>query len=188
MSDTMLRTQIMKAMMFATEKHKGQKRRFCDKPYVIHPKAVARILEKLGCSTLLIVAALLHDTLEDTDATYDELVDTFGVEVADLVFELSNRKPKSMSKHDYMVKKIQGLSFNALTIKLADRLHNILYLEFDRVDIKFVKKYYFETVAMMDVVTLSGELDPQYTLYNDIKSILRYIELRFDVMGEKYEN
>ena len=75
---------IMKAFNFANEKHKNQKR-VSGEPYIIHPINVAYILAEIGLDDSTICAALLHDIVEDTDTTHEDLVQNFGTEIADMV-------------------------------------------------------------------------------------------------------
>ena len=77
-------TTLNKAYEFAAKAHKNQKRKSGD-PYVNHPLAVANILSDLRLDSATIVTGLLHDTIEDTKATYDIVLKEFGKEVADLV-------------------------------------------------------------------------------------------------------
>ena len=75
---------LNKAFKFALDAHKNQKRKSGD-PFVIHPVAVANILSELKLDSATITTGLLHDTIEDTNATYDIVLKEFGKEVADLV-------------------------------------------------------------------------------------------------------
>ena len=76
--------EIQKAYEYADRKHKNQLRK-SGEPYIIHPLAVAEIVAEIGLDTDAIVAALLHDCLEDTDASFDEISHMFGQTVAELV-------------------------------------------------------------------------------------------------------
>ena len=122
---------LKEVLEFATEKHKGQKRDD-GKDYIIHPMRVAELVDKYkACDSknreILIAAALLHDTLEDTYTSYKELVENFGEAVASLVQELTTAKfaSKTIGKGLYLAEKMQYMTNYALTIKLADRLDNV---------------------------------------------------------------
>lgn len=122
-----------KALEYAKDKHKGQSRA-SGKPYITHPIRVAQLVTKYKKSKnldLLITAALLHDTLEDTYASYREIEGKFGLNVADLVREIYTAKsqPNLVGKANYLARKMEDLSSYALVIKLADRLDNICDLE-----------------------------------------------------------
>lgn len=81
---------VSRAGLFAAQKHQGQLRKYTHDPYIVHPRAVAIAVAAAGGDEAQIAAALLHDTLEDTDATYDELVALFGHDVAGLVDQLTD--------------------------------------------------------------------------------------------------
>ena len=83
----MKKSILRKALEFATKKHWGQT--YGDHEFIMHPIEVARLLEGLGQSEEVIAAGYLHDTLEDTDTTYEELVKRFGYRVANRVFEVT---------------------------------------------------------------------------------------------------
>jgi len=122
---------LSKAYTFAVEAHKNQKRDAGD-PYIIHPVAVASILTELKLDSATITTGLLHDTIEDTKATYQTVEKEFGKEVADLVdgvTKISQLEGKviSNSKAENFRKLILATSkdIRVLLVKLADRLHNM---------------------------------------------------------------
>jgi len=122
---------IIKALQFAAEKHRGQTRKVSGLPYITHPIIVSELLRKYKTSKVLaqlIVAALLHDVLEDTDTTLNEISNEFGSMVAGLVLELTSDKEeiKKLGKNKYLKKKMISMTSYALVIKLVDRLSNIL--------------------------------------------------------------
>jgi len=123
---------VIKAIIFATEKHKGQERRSTGLPYVTHPIIVSHLLEKYKSyknKDILKAAALLHDTLEDTNTSFQEISTTFSPMIAGIVLELTSDKNE--------IKKI-GYS---LIIKLCDRLSNII----DNPS----KKYVIDTIELL---------------------------------------
>jgi len=135
---------IRKAIDFATIKHAGQKRKGSGLDYITHPIKVGFILQSLNMPYAVIIAGILHDTIEDTDATYDEIVQEFGIEVADLVMELTTDKDKCklMGKNNYLIEKMSfELSKNALCAKLGDRL--------DNVSDQPAEKYIYNTIQMI---------------------------------------
>lgn len=117
------------AYYFAKCKHDEiyQTRKGSGVPYFVHPKGVALIVMKNGGNNDQIKASLLHDTLEDTHTSDEELRVCFGEHVQSLVRELTNQKYKieEMGKEDYMTEKLMKLSNEALLVKLADMLYNI---------------------------------------------------------------
>lgn len=121
---------ILKAIKFATKKHKGQKRKVSGEDYITHPILVSYLLPKYKKSKKmeeLIVACILHDVIEDTKTSYNEILKNFGPLVTNLVMELTSDKEeiKKIGKNEYLKKKLIGISSYALTIKLVDRLANI---------------------------------------------------------------
>ena len=122
---------LNKAYKFAVTAHKNQLRKSGD-PYVIHPVAVANILTDLKLDSATIVTGLLHDTIEDTKATYDIVNKEFGKEVADLVdgvTKISALESKALenNKAENFRKLILATSkdIRVLLVKIADRLHNM---------------------------------------------------------------
>jgi len=114
--------------------HAGQYRKSGD-PYITHPLAVANILANLGMDTITLVAALLHDTIEDTDYTLDQMRVEFGGEVAllvDGVTKLDRVKLGDAAKAETIRKMVVAMAKDprVLVIKLADRLHNMRTLTF----------------------------------------------------------
>ncbi|MDC3060440.1 RelA/SpoT family protein, partial [Candidatus Pelagibacter sp.] len=126
---------LSKAYDFAVKVHKDQKRQSGD-PYVIHPVAVANILTELKLDSATIATGLLHDTIEDTYATYKTIEEQFGKEVADLVdgvtkISVYENQAISNSKAENFRKLILATSkdIRVLLVKLADRLHNMRTLK-----------------------------------------------------------
>ncbi len=122
---------LNKAYLFAIKAHENQKRDSGD-PYVIHPVAVANILTELKLDSATIATGLLHDTIEDTHATYQTIKSEFGQEVADLVegvtkISVFENQASSNSKAENFRKLILATSrdIRVLLVKIADRLHNM---------------------------------------------------------------
>lgn len=120
---------VLKALAFAAQKHRHQRRKDREaSPYINHPIDLANVLvnEAGVADGLVVVAAILHDTIEDTDTTHDELVAEFGAEVASIVDEVTDDKtlPKSERKHLQEVHAPTS-SFRAQQVKLADKISNL---------------------------------------------------------------
>jgi (p)ppGpp synthase/HD superfamily hydrolase len=154
---TMLKDVVIRSYIFAEKAHEGQTRRFSGLPYFTHPKAVARFVEELTSNPVLVAAALLHDTVEDTPVSQVEIDKHFGGEIGFLVDELTNkpdvREKLGLSKKEYILTKMSRMSENALLIKLCDRLHNILFLEEDCTSDEqreFIVRYTESTTYIMD--------------------------------------
>lgn len=120
---------LLRAVHFAAERHRGQTRKgVAEHPYINHPITVAELLARVGGITDLdtLVAAVLHDTVEDTSTTADEIEDLFGVVVRALVEEMTDdtRLPKTLRKQ-LQIEHAPALSRQAKAIKLADKIANV---------------------------------------------------------------
>lgn len=126
--------RIRRGYEFAAEAHKTQKRR-SGEPYIIHPIAVATILAKeLEMTDNTVIAAFLHDVVEDTDHTIEEIQELFGEDVAKLVDAVTKRKKanyeysKQVDNYRQILESVH-YDVRALLIKLTDRLHNMRTLD-----------------------------------------------------------
>ena len=127
---------IMRAYNFANEHHKDQKRD-SGEPYIIHPLNVAYILAEIGLDDATLSAALLHDVVEDTEVTNEDLVEIFGEEIAQMVkgvtklstIQFATVQEKQVENYRRMFLAM-GKDIRVILIKLADRLHNMRTLKF----------------------------------------------------------
>jgi len=129
-------TRLKKAYVFAARAHKGQIRR-SGEPYLSHPLEVAWMLSEMKLDCITLAAGLLHDVLEDTDVTADDLKKNFGKEITDLVegvTKISRVQESSPEKrHAESIRKIilaMTDDLRVIFIKLADRVHNLKTLKF----------------------------------------------------------
>lgn len=115
---------------YAKKKHDdtGAIRKHSGNPYWEHPEGVADIALAYGGDDIEIQVALAHDTLEDTDATFDEIAEQFGSEIANYVQEITNNRDevKRLGKEEYINQELENLSHPALFVKLCDILYNCL--------------------------------------------------------------
>ena len=123
--------RVFRAYEFGAEAHEGQQR-LSGEPYIYHPLAVARILAEMRMDVNSIIAALLHDVIEDTPTAKDHLAEEFGEEVADLVDGVSKlTQVKFESKAEAQAENFRKMmlamtrDIRVIMIKLADRLHNM---------------------------------------------------------------
>ncbi len=127
---------IKKAYNFACNAHKEQKR-ISGEPYITHPEEVAIILFEMGMDVNTMIAGLMHDVVEDTQYTYEDVAKEFGNEVADLVNGVTKLgkieyKTKEEQQADNVRKMLLAMTkdIRVILIKLADRLHNMRTLRF----------------------------------------------------------
>ena len=123
--------KIEKAFLYASEHH-GDQRRSSGEPYICHPLQVAIITHELGLDSDSIIAAILHDTIEDTEATFETVKNEFGKSVAELVDGVTKiGKIPYSSKEEEQIEYLRKMFFamakdlRVIIIKLADRLHNV---------------------------------------------------------------
>ena len=168
-----------RATDFAIRKHCGTTRKFGNTPYVAHPIAVAARLAELGFETDVVVAAVLHDTVEDTDATLDEIKSEFGARVAELVSEVTSDESaiaaidSSNAKGEYLAEKMRGMSPGALAIKLADREDNVSDLSTSSTERKeFSSRYARSTQYIMDNIR-SFSTPQEKTFHESIRDKIR---------------
>ncbi|MBE6943008.1 MAG: bifunctional (p)ppGpp synthetase/guanosine-3',5'-bis(diphosphate) 3'-pyrophosphohydrolase [Ruminococcaceae bacterium] len=128
--------RIDRAVEYAREKHKDQKRKD-GSPYVIHPLAVAEIVAELGLDEEAILGALLHDCIEDTDASFDEIAKLFGRTCAELVegvtkLTRANFTSSEQEQMENLRKMFMAMSkdIRVVLIKISDRLHNMRTMQY----------------------------------------------------------
>ena len=127
---------VEKAIVYANEKHKFQKRKD-GSPYIIHPLAVAAIVAEMGLDMDAILGSLLHDCIEDTDASHDEIEKLFGKTVAELVegvtkLTKANFSTTEQAQMENLRKMFMAMSkdIRVVLIKIADRLHNMRTMQY----------------------------------------------------------
>ena len=127
---------IDKAVQYADAKHKQQKRKD-GSPYIIHPLAVAEIVTEMGLDIDAILGALLHDCIEDTDASHEEIEKLFGPTVAELVegvtkLTRANFSSSEQAQMENLRKLFMAMSkdIRVVLIKIADRLHNMRTMQY----------------------------------------------------------
>ncbi|MFQ5981009.1 MAG: HD domain-containing protein [Candidatus Heimdallarchaeota archaeon] len=160
---------IQKAFEFAAEKHAGQKRKFTGEPYFVHPIAVAQLLRPFEDE--VIIAGLLHDVVEDTNAAAEDISREFGSEVA-LLVQGCTKDPTKQRTPMAILEKVAKQDKRVIFVKLADRYDNlgdnILSMKH-----KTIRKYHNETPELL-------ELAQTYS----IDYLGESIQSRLDVIGE----
>lgn len=161
--------KVFEAIKFSNKKHRRQTRKVSGDPYITHPIAVSYLVAAYKRSKVLVdllCAAILHDVLEDTATTYDELVRHFGPLVASLVQELTDDPVEKhrLGKLEYQKQKLLKLTSYALLLKLCDRLHNVS----DQPSAKQVR----DTLELLDHLHAHRKLTrPQAALVSDIRAV-----------------
>jgi len=201
---------LSKAYSFALKAHEKQKRDE-GSPYIIHPIAVANILTELKLDSATIATGLLHDTIEDTYATYKTIQDEFGKEVADLVDGVTKisefeNQALSNSKAENFRKLILATSrdIRVLLVKLADRLHNMRTIQFVANKEKQVRKaketmeIYAPLADRMGMNRIKDELEDlcfevlnpeaRKLIKDRLKNIKNTNEISFNSVSEELKN
>jgi (p)ppGpp synthase/HD superfamily hydrolase len=170
-----------KAWTFAKEAHKGQVRKFVNKPYFsAHVQKVNGLVKQHTTDENLLCAALLHDVIEDCfddkDLGYQIISNEFGSTIADIVLELTSSEDEieneyNGDKAEYLVDKLLNMSDDALIVKLADRLQNIS--DAFTASERFRNNYFHETNYIIDSLESERRLNKiQSALVDQIKGKL----------------
>ena len=156
----MTKELVKRALAFATLAHGDQKRKYTGVPYIVHPIEVMEIVKTVPHDDEMLAAALLHDVVEDTDVTIEEILAAFGDDVASLVADLTdvskpedgNRKLRKGLDRDHSAES----SARAQTVKLADLISNSAdILENDP---SFAKVFLAEKELLLEVL-VKGNVD-----------------------------
>ena len=180
---------IDQAVAYASDKHKDQKRKD-GSPYIIHPLAVAEIVAEIGLDMDAILGALLHDCIEDTDASFDDIARLFGRTVAELVegvtkLTRANFSSSEQAQMENLRKMFMAMSkdIRVVLIKIADRLHNMRTMQYQTPAKQLLKcretmDIYAPLAHRLGMQKIKWELDDtalRYldpTVYNNITSYL----------------
>ena len=181
---------IDRAVEYADVKHQRQKRKD-GSPYIIHPLAVAEIVCEMGLDIDAILGALLHDCIEDTDASHEDIEKIFGVTVAELVegvtkLTRANFSTSEQAQMENLRKMFMAMSkdIRVVLIKIADRLHNMRTMQYQTPE-KQIKKcretmdIYAPLAHRLGMQRIKWELEDlslRYLAPNDYKVIMSYLE------------
>jgi len=119
--------EVFMAVEFATKAHSGQFRKKTNIPYIVHPLGAAQILMELNCPNKIVIASLLHDTVEDTVVTYQDIEEAFGRYVAELVKQVSepDKEASWKGRKTCTIETLKTASCDAALVACADKLDNI---------------------------------------------------------------
>ena len=184
-----------KAVEFATAAHAGQMRKLSNQPYIIHPLQVAETLEKAGFCEELVIAGLLHDTVEDTDTTIEQIEREFGTKVSSFVAAHTEDKTKTWEErkqHTLELVKEAPLEVKALIV--ADKWDNLKSMTAghelmgDAIWSSFKRglehqKWYIKGIAMNSFYGLDDEEIPEF-FHQYVKDVNKF----FDSLTNTNEN
>ena len=180
---------IEKAIAYANEKHKFQKRKD-GSPYIIHPLAVASIIAEMGLDQDAILGALLHDCIEDTDASHDDIAKLFGHTVAELVegvtkLTKANFSTTEQAQMENLRKMFMAMSkdIRVVLIKIADRLHNMRTMQYQSPEKQVIKcretmDIYAPLAHRLGMQKLKWELEDislRYLVPEDYNNIMNHL-------------
>ena len=180
---------IRRAIDYAQNKHKEQKRKD-GSPYIIHPLAVAEIVAEMGLDCDAILGALLHDCIEDTDASHEEIEKIFGASVAELVegvtkLTRANFSSTEQAQMENLRKMFMAMSkdIRVMLIKIADRLHNMRTMQYQTPAKQILKcretmDIYAPLAHRLGMQKIKWELEDialRYLDPDDYNSIMRYL-------------
>ncbi len=170
------------AHAFVVERHGNEKRKFTNRPYVGHLEETAQLLWEATDGTASddeYIAALFHDLIENTPTTLEEIGKDYGGEVMDIVAEVSNDDAQIaiLGKAVYLSRKVNAMSNKAFSLKLCDRLSNVVGLDDAAIPNHFVSRYVKETQYILE--NLDREInDIQKYLIERIANMLVFLRLK----------
>ena len=200
--ETQDRWEVRKAFRVAADAHKGMRRK-SGEPFIFHPIAVATIAAgELGLGRTSIIAALLHDTVEDTDLTLEEVEGMFGEKVARIIDGLTkiegiSETPSTTAQAETLKKILFTLSddVRVILVKLADRLHNMRTLEsmpyLKQLKVASETRFIYAPLAnrlgLYEMKSELEELSFRYSNPDTYKQIKLQIKLNSDELNNRYE-
>ncbi len=181
---------IDRAVEYATAKHHNQARKD-GSPYIIHPLAVAEIVTEMGLDVDAVLGALLHDCIEDTDASHEEIEKLFGATVAELVegvtkLTKANFSTTEQAQMENLRKMFMAMSqdIRVVLIKIADRLHNMRTMQYQTPEKQIIKcretmDIYAPLAYRLGMQKIKEELDDlsmRYLVPDDYNAITGYLQ------------
>jgi (p)ppGpp synthase/HD superfamily hydrolase len=170
---------LQQAIDYATKKHAGQMRKGTEIPYITHPLKVMEILSKNGCSNNVIIAGILHDTLEDTNATEEEIVSLFGNDVLAIVrSETEDKTPSWKERKSHTIEHLKSAPLEVKLVCCADKLANLRDMSFDfsKIGDKLWERFKAPS-GKADIAWYYTEVKNALEDLNDFKMYSEYCEL-----------
>jgi len=168
---------IFKAVQCAVRAHLGQFRKGTRIPYIIHPLRVAETLIEYDCSEEVVIAGILHDTIEDTAITVDDIVRSFGEKIAELVVHVSEPDKSDIweNRKQHTIEYLKDAPMDVLLITCADKLDNLRSIQKDYTHAgeevwsrfnrpKDYQRWYYQALA--DVFMSRIDKEPGTTLFH----------------------
>lgn len=171
-------TALEEAICFATKRHAGQVRKGSDIPYITHPLETMNILNAMKADTELLIAGVLHDTVEDTDTTPEEIRELFGEDVAALVAAHTEDKSKSwMERKQHTIDELQTAPLRVKMLIMADKVSNLrsMYADYKLIGDKLWKR--FNAPKEKQAWYYSGVQDALYEMQDYIETEQIYQEM-----------
>jgi (p)ppGpp synthase/HD superfamily hydrolase len=130
MTQLALPSLVDRAIGYAARAHEGQRRKAGNIPYIAHPVAVAMSLQAMGCPEIVVAAALLHDTVEDTDVTLADIRDAFGEEIASIVAGVTepDQGNRWEERKQRLIDRLRTASLEIKLVAAADKYHNLSHI------------------------------------------------------------
>jgi len=172
------------AIEFAREAHAGQVRDHSGDPYVVHPLRVAdRVASIPGASEAMVVAAVLHDVVEDSDVSLAEIAERFGADVARIVDGLSSKEDKSLRRVERKAAEVARLAAEPAavqSVKLADRIDNLRDFP---VDVKKVRRFLVKAYLPESAVLLDSLVDADAGVRAELGEVIAAVREAVEAEG-----
>lgn len=176
--DTIVNSALEDAICFATKRHAGQVRKGSDIPYITHPLETMTILNTMKADTDLLIAGVLHDTVEDTDTTSEEIRELFGEDVAALVAAHTEDKSKSWTERkQHTIDELQTAPLRVKMLIMADKVSNLrsMYADYKLIGDELWKR--FNAPKEKQAWYYSGVQDALCDMQNYIETEKIYLEM-----------
>jgi (p)ppGpp synthase/HD superfamily hydrolase len=167
---------VIRAVLFARKAHEGQKRKYGSEDYIIHPMSVALMLTHYYDDDDMIVAGVLHDIIEDTSYTFDDIVLEFGISVANLVLGMTKTYSRNASPEEKTISDLKRFSDSVdqqvLDLELVDIFVNLS--DYMSAPVSFVRKFVKNKKRVVELIAEKRCIDRN--LLNEVKALIKTVE------------